>query len=62
MKEYAVYKGDDLLVIGTIQECAEFLGVKKETVKFYMTPTYQRRIEKRKKSRSYRTVISLDDE
>ena len=32
---YAIYKGDELLLIAdTISECAEFLGVKEQTAKF----------------------------
>lgn len=60
MKEYAVYKGDDLLCMGTVQECAENLGVKTETIRYYLTPAYQRRLAKRK-ARNYRTVICLED-
>lgn len=42
-KQYAVYKGDDLLVIGTAEEIAEKLGIKKETVYFYASPAHKRR-------------------
>ncbi|HBI2123658.1 TPA: hypothetical protein KZI24_001098 [Listeria monocytogenes] len=43
MTEYALYKGDDLLKIGTLDELAEFRKVKRETIFFYATPTYQKR-------------------
>lgn len=43
--EYAVYKKEDLLCVGTIEECAEQLGVKTKTVFFYGTPTYQNRVK-----------------
>jgi hypothetical protein len=62
MKEYAVYKGESMICIGTIKECADHMGVLPETVKFYTTPTYKRRIEKRKNPRNYITVFKLDDE
>ncbi len=42
-KQYAVYKGDDLLAIGTAEEIAEKLGIKKETVYFYASPTHKKR-------------------
>lgn len=61
MTEYAIYKGDNLLCIGTPKECADFMGVKVETVKFYLTPTYQRRVAKRKNARNYLTVTKLED-
>lgn len=42
-KQYAVYRGDDLLAIGTAEEIAEKLGIKKETVYFYASPSYKKR-------------------
>lgn len=60
--EYAVYKGDSLICLGTINECAEYRGVLPKTVKFYLTPTYQKRLTKRKKARNYITVIKIEDE
>lgn len=42
-KQYAVYRGDDLLAIGTAEEIAEKLGIKKETVYFYASPTHKKR-------------------
>ena len=62
MTEYAVYKGDSFICAGTINECAEYMGVLAKTIRFYTTPAYQRRIEKRKNARNYITVIKLDDE
>lgn len=61
-KEYAVYKGENLLCIGTVRECAESLGVLPATIKFYTTPTYQKRIDKRKSTtrNGYVTVTRLD--
>lgn len=38
MSEYAVYKGEELLVIGTKKECAEALGVKTDTVEWLAPP------------------------
>lgn len=42
-KQYAVYKKDDLLVMGTIEECAKALKVKPDTVLYYGSKTYQSR-------------------
>ncbi|EBI2485765.1 hypothetical protein FLF78_10200 [Listeria monocytogenes] len=47
MTEYALYKGDDLLKIGTLDELAEFRKVKRETIFFYATPTYRKRTQRR---------------
>lgn len=41
--EYALYKADELLIISTVDELAEFQKVKRETILFYATPTYQKR-------------------
>lgn len=40
---YSIYKGDCILFTGTIQECADFLGVSIVTAKFYTTPSQVRR-------------------
>jgi len=43
MNEYAVYKGDEMLVLGTLEHCAKELNIKPENVLFYKTPTYLKR-------------------
>ncbi|SDX37105.1 Uncharacterised protein [Listeria ivanovii subsp. londoniensis] len=43
MAEYAIYKGDELLIIGTLNELATFKNVKRETILFYATPSYRKR-------------------
>lgn len=42
-KEYALYKGEELLAMGTKREIAEQLGVSVSTVGYYRTPVYARR-------------------
>jgi len=44
-KEFAIYRGDNLLVIGTEKECADLLGIDIQTLRFYRTPSYEKRIE-----------------
>ncbi|TFI61436.1 hypothetical protein CKN63_12470 [Carnobacterium divergens] len=58
--EYAVYKGDELLGIGTAKELAERLKVKVETIKFYSTASYQKRIKKENHNRLI--SIKLEDD
>ena len=43
MKQYALYRGDDLLGIGTAVELAELIGVKEDTIKWYATPSARKR-------------------
>lgn len=61
MKEYAVYKGDNLLAMGTAEECAEALNVKAETIYYYTTDAYKRKLEKRKNPHNCRTADLLED-
>ena len=58
--EYAVYKGDELLGIGTAKELAERLKVKVETIKFYSTASYQQRIIKENHNRLI--SVKLEDD
>lgn len=46
--EYALYKGDELLSIGSISELAKEFKVGERTIEFYMTPTYKNRTSERK--------------
>lgn len=63
MKEYALYKGDDILAIGTIAEIAKELGVKKNTIAYYKTQAYQNRLRRRNAlNGNVRRLILLDDE
>lgn len=57
MKEYALYKGEECLAIGTIQEIAEQMNVKYRTIYFYTMPTYKKRCGK---SKNRLTMICLD--
>lgn len=61
MKEYALYKGDEILQIGTISEIAEKQNIKERTVKFYKTPIYEKRIQSRK-SKKARILIEIESE
>lgn len=57
MQEYAVYKGDELLGVGTLTELANQLGVKRRTIMCYGTPSHK----VRSKGKG-RILIKLDDE
>lgn len=50
-KIYALYRGEKFLAIGTKKELAELLNVKVETVSFYATPAYKKRINEAKSRR-----------
>jgi len=42
--EYAVYKGDQFIGLGTADYLANKLGVSVETIRFRSTPTYKKRV------------------
>ncbi len=56
--EYALYKGERILAIGTLDEIADEMNVKRDSVMFYMSPSYQNRGS----GRNRRILIRLDDE
>lgn len=43
MKDYALYKGEELIRFGTIKELAKFLGVKEKTILYYGSPANKRK-------------------
>lgn len=47
-REYALYKGENCLAIGTIEEIAKKMNVKYKTIYFYTMPTYKKRCKKSK--------------
>ncbi len=62
-KEYALYKGEEILAIGTIPEIAEEMKVKRETIAYYNTRAYQNRIKKRKaQDGNVRVLVPLEEE
>lgn len=50
MINYAVYRGDQFIDIGTLEELATRLNKKSRTLYFYSTPTYHKRIKNSDKS------------
>lgn len=59
MKEYALYKGDTCLAIGTIKEIAEQMKLKEKTIKFYGTPSHIKRMSKSHIG-NFKILIKLD--
>lgn len=56
MPQYALYKREECLAIGTLIQIAYKMGVKYRTIKFYLTPTYKKRI---KGSKNRRELVRL---
>ncbi len=45
MTEYAIYKGDQFIDLGTVSKLAQKFGVKPDTIKFWSRPSYLKRIK-----------------
>lgn len=61
MTEYALYKGEDIIGIGTAKELAEKLGIKPETIRFYATPTQKRRAAAAADPENQMIAVKIDE-
>ena len=53
---YALYKGDCNLTDGTLMEIAKNQGVKLDSVKFLLTPSYRKRV----KSKNIKELVLIE--
>lgn len=61
--EYALYKGEDLLCVGTVREIAEEMGVTEKTVYWWNTPTNKvKRAAKKKATNNRKYLIRIEDD
>ena len=56
---YALYKGENLLSMGSLQIIAKEMKVGIRTIQFYKTESYKKRLKKRKCSTNYRILIKI---
>lgn len=42
-KEYCVYKGDEFIALGTLDELSSVLGIKRESLRWMSTPSALKR-------------------
>lgn len=59
LQQYALYKGEKLLGMGTARELAKQLGIKVDSIYFLQTPTYRKR---REKGKNNRVLIRIEDD
>lgn len=60
---YAMYKGEELLCIGTRDEICEKMNIKPDTFHYYRTKTYKNLNKRRKEySKGRRTIVRLEDD
>lgn len=53
---YILYKGDEVIAVGTMASIAQKLGVKKETIKYYSMPAYRRKCRGNNSRTLYKVV------
>ena len=59
VKEYAIYKGDQFITLGTAEECAKELNVSPETIRFISSNAYKKRSKSGNRLESF--VIENED-
>lgn len=59
--DYAIYKDDEFIFLGKVNECAERLGVKNETIRYYTSQAYSRKLEKRNSKNAF-IVIKVEND
>ena len=43
-KWYALYRGDNILMVGSMKQIANYLGISEKGASFYSTPAWRRRV------------------
>lgn len=59
-KEYALYKGEEILITGTIDEIAQNQNVTKKTIMFYHSPAHIKRHEK-SKAKNFKVLVCMEE-
>lgn len=59
--EYALYRGDEFLDIGTMKELSEKYDISVKTLRWYSTPCYKNKLKNKKNIKSY-VVCRIEDE
>ena len=62
MTNYAIYRGDEFVFMGTADECAEEFNVKSQYIKWLTTATAKKRYEKYKHYSGITAVKVEEDE
>lgn len=62
MKEFALYKGEEIIAIGTAREIAEQTNVSIDTIYFYNSPTYKEKRKPKKVDSKRKMLVELIDD
>lgn len=58
--DFAVYRGEEMVAMGTAEECAEQLGVSSAYIRWMTTPYGRKRTNSRKDPSRATTAVKLD--
>ena len=61
-KIYALYRGDENLMDGTLAQIAEARGIKIETLRYMASNVYKNRCERAKKPRDHFELVEIVDD
>lgn len=63
LSDFAIYRGDEVIVIGSKEECAAFMGWNnKNKIYRFTAPSYRKRLEKRNSKGAIYAIKLEDDE
>lgn len=60
--EYAVYRGEELIATGNVDECAKTLGVSAAYIYWLRTPTAKKRLASRDNPDQCIDAVKLEDD
>ena len=58
--QYAIYKGDTLLALGTREEICEKMNIKLQTWRYYRSKAYAERLKNRNETNARRIIRIYD--
>lgn len=60
--DYAVYRKGELVLMGSRKECADFLGVREDYIRWMTTPNGIKRRSKRRNPEKAMAAVKLDED
>jgi len=60
--QYALYKGDNLIIIGTVSELAAHEDVSINTIRYLNSNTYKKIVEARVNSKNPKIVFKIEED
>lgn len=61
-REYALYKGDQFIMIGTLQNIADELNVTRRGLYYYLSPFYAKKLANMKSTSKAIVIVDAEDD